>query len=118
MVNFWQIVCILFAKIQSRGKAELGREAGLYFVGELAGGLVGKFLCWTFGKAVGWIAGKFIGTADNVIAPAVKGYTKSNLKLGRQMHEAYHAGEYGKEFLLPSRRRIDFLDIKMVLYTN
>ena len=28
------------------------------------------------------------------------------------MHEAYHAGEYGKEFLLPSRRRIDFLDIK------
>ena len=38
-------------------------------------------------------------------------YTKSNLKLGQQMHKAYHAGEFGKEFRLPSGRRIDFLDI-------
>jgi len=27
------------------------------------------------------------------------------------MHRAYHAGEYGKEFVLPSGKRIDFLDI-------
>ena len=101
----------LFAAIQSRSKAELGREAGLFFVGELAGGFIGKALSWTLGKAVDWIAGKFIGAADNVIAPVVKGYTKSNLKLGQQMHKTYHAGEMGKEFRLPSGRRIDFLDI-------
>ena len=28
------------------------------------------------------------------------------------MHKAYHAGEYGKEFRLPSGKRIDFLDVK------
>jgi hypothetical protein len=38
-------------------------------------------------------------------------FTKSNLKLGQQMHKAYHLGEYGKEFRLPSGRRIDFLDL-------
>ena len=44
-------------------------------------------------------------------APVVRAYTKSNLQLGQQMHRAYHAGEYGKEFVLPSGKRIDFLDI-------
>lgn len=39
-------------------------------------------------------------------------YTKSNLSLGQKMHNAYHAGEKGKEFYLPSKKRIDFLDIK------
>lgn len=28
------------------------------------------------------------------------------------MHKLYHAGEYGKEFRLPSGKRIDFLDLK------
>ena len=27
------------------------------------------------------------------------------------MHKAYHAGEIGKEFRLPSGKRIDYLDI-------
>lgn len=39
-------------------------------------------------------------------------FTKSNLQLGQQMHKSYHAGKVGKEFRLPSGRRIDFLDIK------
>jgi len=39
-------------------------------------------------------------------------YTRSNLELGRQMHNDYHAGEIGKEFRLPSGRRIDFLDLE------
>ena len=38
-------------------------------------------------------------------------FTRSNLKLGQQMHKMYHAGEMGKEFHLPSGKRIDFLDI-------
>ncbi|WP_082129105.1 RHS repeat-associated core domain-containing protein [Chryseobacterium gallinarum] len=44
-------------------------------------------------------------------------YTKSNLKLGRDLHKAYktdyHAPELGrfKEYRLPSGKRIDFLDI-------
>ncbi len=42
-------------------------------------------------------------------------YTKSNLRLGQQVHESYKIGEIilgkkTKEFILPSRRRIDFLD--------
>lgn len=28
------------------------------------------------------------------------------------MHSAYHAGQYGKEFVLPSGKRIDYLDIQ------
>jgi len=39
-------------------------------------------------------------------------HTKSNLQMGRRMHNAYRAGETGKEFRLPSGRRIDFLDVK------
>lgn len=48
------------------------------------------------------------------VSKAAKGvgqYTKSSLKLGQEMHKAYHAGEVGKEFRLPSGKRIDFLDI-------
>ena len=86
----------LFRTIQSRSKAGIGQAVGLFVVGELAGGIAGK--------AAGWALGKLAGTA-------VKGYTKSNLKLGQQMHKAYHAGEIGKEFRLPSGRRIDYLDI-------
>jgi RHS repeat-associated protein len=45
-------------------------------------------------------------------------YTKSSLQLGQQMHKAYKVGEQGiKEFVLPSGRRIDFLDInKGIIY--
>lgn len=40
-------------------------------------------------------------------------YTKSNLKLGQEMHKEYKLGEEGiKEFRLPSGKRIDFLDLK------
>jgi RHS repeat-associated protein len=46
-------------------------------------------------------------------AEGVAQYTKSNLKLGQEMHKAYKVGEEGiKEFRLPSGKRIDFLDIK------
>jgi hypothetical protein len=46
---------------------------------------------------------------------AAQQYTKSNLRLGQQMHKSYKAGETilnkkTKEFVLPSGRRIDFLD--------
>ena len=48
---------------------------------------------------------------------AIQPFTKSNLRLGQQMHNSYRAGEIilnkkTKEFILPSRRRIDFLDIE------
>ena len=45
-------------------------------------------------------------------AEVAKPYTKSNLKLGQEMHKKFHAGEFGKEFRLPSGKRIDFLDIE------
>jgi hypothetical protein len=39
-------------------------------------------------------------------------YTKSSLKLGQEMHNAYKVGANGiKEFRLPSGKRIDFLDV-------
>ncbi len=40
-------------------------------------------------------------------------YTKSNLQLGQKMHNSYKSGlnNGGKEFRLPSGRRIDYLDI-------
>jgi len=44
-------------------------------------------------------------------------YTKSNLKLGNEMHLKFHAGEHGKEFRLPSGRRIDFLDMTNHYYS-
>jgi hypothetical protein len=44
-------------------------------------------------------------------------FTKSSLQLGQQMHKAYKAGladkvNTFKEFVLPSGKRIDFLDVK------
>ncbi|HNA61578.1 MAG TPA: RHS repeat-associated core domain-containing protein [Rhabdochlamydiaceae bacterium] len=44
-------------------------------------------------------------------------YTKSNLRLGQQVHKAYRANEVilrkkVKEYVLPSGKRIDFLDIE------
>jgi hypothetical protein len=38
-------------------------------------------------------------------------YTKSSLKLGQQMHKAYHAGEVGKEFRRIPGIRPDFVDL-------
>jgi len=38
-------------------------------------------------------------------------FTKSSLQQGQQMHKAYKAGMHGKEFRLPSGKRIDYLDI-------
>ncbi len=50
-------------------------------------------------------------------------YTKSSLQLGQQIHKAYKAGLHNpakqmfKEFVLPSGRRIDFLDAsKGIIY--
>lgn len=43
--------------------------------------------------------------------PIVK-YTKSNVRIGMEMHKAYKFGLEGKEFRLPSGKRIDYLDIK------
>jgi hypothetical protein len=50
-------------------------------------------------------------------------YTKSSLQLGQQMHKAYKAGLHNpakqmfKEYVLPSGRRIDFLDAsKGIIY--
>ena len=45
-------------------------------------------------------------------AKASTQFTKSSLKLGQQIHKAYHTGKVGKEFRLLSGRRIDYLDIK------
>jgi len=57
------------------------------------------------------------GKVTNVADGATLGlsYTKSNLKLGQEMHKAYKAGladkiNTFKEFRLPSGKRIDFLD--------
>ena len=44
--------------------------------------------------------------------PAKSAITKSSLKFGRYMHKIYHAGEVGKEYRLPSGKRIDYLDLK------
>ena len=39
--------------------------------------------------------------------------SKSSLRQGRQMHEVYKLGAKGvEEYVLPSKRRIDFLDIE------
>jgi hypothetical protein len=48
------------------------------------------------------------GLNDEVRMPSE--YTKSSLKMGQDIHRSYHAGEAGKEFRLPSGKRIDFLD--------
>jgi hypothetical protein len=51
-----------------------------------------------------------------------KVYTKSNLKLGQQMHKSYKADKVlkrvrEKEFRLPSGKRIDFIDFeKKIIY--
>ena len=54
--------------------------------------------------------GGLFGKSEEVVQ-----YTKSNLRLGQQMHKSYKAGETilnkkTKEYVLPSGRRIDFLD--------
>ena len=46
-----------------------------------------------------------------------RGYTKSSLKLGREVHKEYKASEINgstrrKEFVLPSGRRVDFIDFE------
>ncbi|MGG5578834.1 hypothetical protein ACPDHL_16075 [Myroides sp. C15-4] len=51
-------------------------------------------------------------TTAKIVAKEGIQYTKSNLKLGQEMHKAYKVGANGsKEFRLPSGKRIDFLDI-------
>ena len=46
-----------------------------------------------------------------IVAKEGIAYMKSTLKMGQEVHAAYHFGEFGKEFPLPSGKRIDFLDI-------
>ena len=46
-----------------------------------------------------------------------KGYTKSNLTLGRKVHNEYKSGDVDniskfKEFVLPSKKRVDFIDFE------
>jgi hypothetical protein len=57
-------------------------------------------------------AGGFSLAGSSAGGSAVQ-YTKSNLRLGQQMHKSYKVGADGiKEFRLPSGKRIDFLDIR------
>jgi hypothetical protein len=56
-------------------------------------------------------AGEALESGGEVLEKGVQ-FTRSDLSLGRRMHDLYHAGEEGKEFVLPSGRRIDFLDIE------
>lgn len=61
-----------------------------------------------------FLNGKISGTTlpNNPVVKEGVQYTKSNLKMGQEMHKAYKVGEEGfKEFRLPSGKRIDFLDI-------
>ncbi|TJZ53570.1 hypothetical protein FAZ15_16145 [Sphingobacterium olei] len=58
------------------------------------------------------IVGGSINAYQGILAARAPQYTRSSLKLGQQKHGAYHAGEIGKEFRLPSGRRIDYLDIE------
>lgn len=56
------------------------------------------------------LLGGSFGKSEEVVQ-----YTKSNLRLGKQIHKSYKMGEVilnkkTKEFVLPSGRRIDFLD--------
>jgi RHS repeat-associated protein len=91
----------------------------------LIGGCLDFIDCQTWGNAA-MCALDIIGLIPIAKLPAkglglaVKGlkagdkaakYTKSNLKLGQKMHKAYKVGQDGmKEFRLPNRQRIDFLD--------
>ncbi|MDR1682140.1 MAG: hypothetical protein LBS25_01955 [Candidatus Symbiothrix sp.] len=53
------------------------------------------------------------GSTTTTVGKTGTQFTKSNLKLGQQMHKSYKVGADGiKEFRLPSGKRIDFLDIK------
>ena len=71
-----------------------------------------KFLDIGIGAAWKGASGLFVKEAEVVVESGAQ-YTKSNLKLGQEMHAAYKLGEKGiKEFRLPSGKRIDFLDIK------
>ncbi|MES2389477.1 MAG: hypothetical protein V4543_15850, partial [Bacteroidota bacterium] len=53
-----------------------------------------------------------VAKTGQVAEEAAVQYTKSNLQLGRQMHNSYKVGSDGiKEFRLPSGKRIDLVDI-------
>ncbi len=62
--------------------------------------------------------GAVVNAADDVadvVDDVAKPYTKSNLKLGQEMHKAYKADiadgvAKRKEYRLPSGKRIDFID--------
>ena len=54
----------------------------------------------------------FNASANRIVNTGEIQYTKSNLELGQLKHRQYHSGEVGKEFRLPSGKRIDYLDIK------
>ena len=46
-----------------------------------------------------------------------KGYTKSNLELGKKVHKEYKAGDVDnitrfKEYVLPSGKRVDYIDFE------
>ncbi len=63
-------------------------------------------------------AAKAAEAASKETAESGVQYTKSTLRLGQDMHKAYRAdmvdeaNQQFKEFILPSNRRIDFLDAK------
>lgn len=54
-----------------------------------------------------------MSAASRGVTKGVTQFTKSNMKLGQQMHKAYKVGAEGfRKFRLPSDKRIDFLDVK------
>lgn len=68
-------------------------------------------------KKASQMGSSFLGGLFGKKEEAIVQYTKSNLRLGQQVHKSYKAaiadrGNLRKEFKLPSGRRIDFLDIK------
>ena len=85
------------------------QEGLSWTIGGLGGKALGKAVSWTIGKVSNYLRGSY---SIKIATETVRPYTKSNLKLGQEMHKAYHAGEYGKEYRLPSGKRIDFLDLK------
>ena len=63
------------------------------------------------------IMGLQMGLNNLAESPSVNPYTKSNLQLGQQMHRLYKldeakAGIGQKEYMLPSRKKIDFIDFQ------
>jgi hypothetical protein len=87
----------------------------------LTGG-AGKLLKFTKAPVKAIPKAKVVPKVNNGAAKRVT-YTKSSLQLGQQMHKAYKAGLHNpakqmfKEYVLPSGRRIDFLDAsKGIIY--